>query len=178
VDRRIPDGRDVLPELRSPRTTTRSPASTASRTTRNISPSIRAPARSGRRSPRIAATGGTHRAGVRRYLTTSRVLDPTHHVIAVLGGMMGLRASEMATLTVESLGIVRGYSMLAFVGTGPRPARVPVPTRPARASRQPYTRGRVNVVHWAPSNHRTCETSRWSGYQPADIGGCADASAG
>jgi hypothetical protein len=28
-------------------------------------------------------------------------------VIAVLGGMMGLRASEMATLTVEALGTVR-----------------------------------------------------------------------
>ncbi len=44
------------------------------------------------------------------YLTTARALGPAHHAIAVLGGMMGLRATEMATLTVESFGTVRGYA--------------------------------------------------------------------
>src|SRR3712207_8438897 len=29
------------------------------------------------------------------FLTTARDLGPTHHVIAVLGGMMGLRATEI-----------------------------------------------------------------------------------
>src|SRR3954447_23742366 len=36
------------------------------------------------------------------FLTTARDLGSTHHAIAVLGGMMGLRATEMTTLTVES----------------------------------------------------------------------------
>src|SRR5215211_1197365 len=41
--------------------------------------------------------------------------------------MMGLRATEMATLTVESFGTVRGYATLIVVGKGDKPARVPVP---------------------------------------------------
>jgi integrase/recombinase XerD len=41
--------------------------------------------------------------------------------------MMGLRASEMADLTVESLTNVRGYVTLTFIGKGDKPARVPVP---------------------------------------------------
>ena len=61
------------------------------------------------------------------YLTTARHLGPTEHAIAVLGGMMGLRATEMATLTVESFGTVRGYATLLVVGKGDKPARVPVP---------------------------------------------------
>ena len=52
------------------------------------------------------------------FLTTARDLGPTHHAIAVLGGMMGLRATEMATLTVESFGTVRGYATLLVVGKG------------------------------------------------------------
>ncbi len=61
------------------------------------------------------------------YLTTARALGPAHHAIAVLGGMMGLRATEMATLTAESFGTVRGYATLIVVGKGDKPARVPVP---------------------------------------------------
>ena len=61
------------------------------------------------------------------FLTTARQLGPSHHTIAVLGGRMGLRATEMATLTVESFGTVRGYAMLVVVGKGDKPARVPVP---------------------------------------------------
>ena len=37
------------------------------------------------------------------FLTAARALGPTHHAIAVLGGMLGLRASEMAGLTVDSV---------------------------------------------------------------------------
>src|SRR4051812_14036934 len=44
------------------------------------------------------------------FLTAARALGPTYHAIAVLGGMLGLRASEMAGLTVESLGTVRATS--------------------------------------------------------------------
>src|SRR3954453_3552404 len=65
------------------------------------------------------------------FLTTARPLTPTHHAIAVLGGMMGLRATEMATLAVESFGTVRGYATLIVVGRGEKPARVPGPS-PAR----------------------------------------------
>jgi integrase/recombinase XerD len=67
------------------------------------------------------------------YLTVARPLGPTHHAIAVLGGMMGLRASEVAGLTVESLTSVRGYTTLTFVGKGDKPARmsVPLPALPA-----------------------------------------------
>lgn len=69
------------------------------------------------------------------FLTTARVLGPNEHAIAVLAGMLGLRASEMAGLTVESLSVVRGYSTLTFVGKGDKPARVPVPI-PALAAVQ------------------------------------------
>jgi integrase/recombinase XerD len=62
------------------------------------------------------------------FLTTARHLTPSHHAIAVLGGMMGLRATEMATLAVESFGTVRGYATLLVMGKGDKPARVPVPT--------------------------------------------------
>jgi integrase/recombinase XerD len=61
------------------------------------------------------------------YLTAARALGPTHHAIAVLGGMMGLRATEMATLTVESFATVRGYGTLLVIGKGDKPVRVPVP---------------------------------------------------
>jgi integrase/recombinase XerD len=61
------------------------------------------------------------------FLTAARALGPTHHAIAVLGGMLGLRASEMAGLTVDSVSTVRGYVTLTFVGKGDKPARVPVP---------------------------------------------------
>src|SRR5215213_9100268 len=59
------------------------------------------------------------------YLTAARSLGPTHHAIAVLGGMMGLRASEMDGLTVEALTTVRGYLTLTFIGKGDTPPRVP-----------------------------------------------------
>ncbi|MGY1671517.1 tyrosine-type recombinase/integrase [Geodermatophilus sp. SYSU D00710] len=63
------------------------------------------------------------------FLTTARTLGPAQHAIALLGGMMGLRATEMATLTVESFATVRGYATLLVLGKGDKPARVPVPIR-------------------------------------------------
>ena len=76
------------------------------------------------------------------FLTTARDLGPTHHAIAVLGGMMGLRATEMATLTVESFGTVRGYATLIVLGKGDKPARVPVPI-PALGAVQTAIGGRT-----------------------------------
>src|SRR3954470_22114961 len=66
------------------------------------------------------------------FLTAARSLGPTHHVIAVLGGMLGLRASEMAGLTVDSLATVRGYATLTFIGKGDKPpgCRCPCPRCP------------------------------------------------
>jgi integrase/recombinase XerC/integrase/recombinase XerD len=61
------------------------------------------------------------------YLTAARALGPTHHAIAVPGGMMGLRTSEMAGLTVDCLTSVRGYTTLTLIGKGDKPARVPLP---------------------------------------------------
>jgi integrase/recombinase XerC/integrase/recombinase XerD len=77
------------------------------------------------------------------FLTTARQLGPTHHAIAVLGGMMGLRATEMATLTVKSFGTVRGYATLIVVGKGDKPARVPVPI-PALGAVQAAIDGRTS----------------------------------
>jgi integrase/recombinase XerD len=67
------------------------------------------------------------------FLTAARALGPTHHAIAVLGGMLGLRASAMAELTVDSVSTVRGYVTLTFVGNGrqARPRPVPLPALPA-----------------------------------------------
>ena len=77
------------------------------------------------------------------FLTTARVLGTSHHAIAVLGGMLGLRASEMAGLTVESLSTVRGYVTLTFVGKADQPARVPVPL-PALPTVQTAIDGRTS----------------------------------
>lgn len=55
---------------------------------------------------------------------------------------MGLRATEMATLTVESFGTVRGYATLIVVGKGDKPARVPVPI-PALGAVQAAIDGRT-----------------------------------
>src|SRR3954453_2968975 len=73
----------------------------------------------------------------------ARALGPTHHAIAVLGGMLGLRASEMAGLTVESLSTVRGHVTLTFVGKGDKPARMPVPL-PALPAVQAAIDGRTS----------------------------------
>ncbi len=56
--------------------------------------------------------------------------------------MLGLRATEMATLTVQSFGTVRGYATLIVIGKGDKPARVPVPI-PALGAVQADT-----VVTW------------------------------
>ena len=77
------------------------------------------------------------------HLTTARALGPTHHAIAVLGGMMGLRATEMATLAVESFATVRGHARLMVIGKGDKPARVPVPI-PALGAVQATIDGRVS----------------------------------
>ena len=80
------------------------------------------------------------------FLTAARALGPTHHAIAVLGGMLGLRASEVASLTVESLTTVRGYVVLTFVGKGDKPARAPVPL-PALPAVQAAVDGRTIGPH-------------------------------
>src|SRR3954452_8934562 len=88
------------------------------------------------------------------FLTAARALGPTHHAIAVLGGMLGLRASEMAGLTVESLSTVRGHVTLTFVGKGDKPARMPVPL-PALPAVQAAIDGRTSgpLLHPHPHPH-------------------------
>jgi hypothetical protein len=83
------------------------------------------------------------------YLTAARSFGPAHHAIAALGGMMGLRASEMAALAVESLTNVRGYVTLTFIGKGDKPARVPVPfpALPAQSRRCRRTEQRTTTAH-------------------------------
>ncbi|TKJ31218.1 tyrosine-type recombinase/integrase [Blastococcus sp. CCUG 61487] len=76
------------------------------------------------------------------FLAAARQLGPVEHAIAVLAGMMGLRASEIASLQVESLAVIRGYSTLTFIGKGDKPARVPVPI-PALAAVQACVDGRT-----------------------------------
>jgi integrase/recombinase XerD len=76
------------------------------------------------------------------YLAAARELGPVEHAIAVLAGMMGLRATEMASLTVESLSIVRGYTVLTFLGKGDKPAKMPVPI-PAMGAIQDVVDGRT-----------------------------------
>lgn len=75
------------------------------------------------------------------YLAAARELGPNEHAIAVLGGMMGLRATEMASLTVESLSTVRGYTVVTFIGKGDKPAKMPVPI-PAISAIQDVVAGR------------------------------------
>jgi integrase/recombinase XerD len=77
------------------------------------------------------------------FLSAARALGPTHHAIAVLAGMLGLRATEMAGLTVGSLATVRGYVTLTFIGKGDKPARVPVPL-PALPAVQAAIEGRIS----------------------------------
>ena len=77
------------------------------------------------------------------FLTVARRLGPAHHAIAVLGGMLGLRATEMADLTVDSVSTVRRYVTLIFLGKGDKPARVPVPL-PALPAVQAAISGRTS----------------------------------
>ena len=116
------------PGPRSPRTTTPWPASTAWPTRRSSSPPTPAPVSPGRRSYReLQRREVLTVLEYAAFLTTARHLGPTHHAIAVLGGMMGLRATRDGHSDRRLLGTVRGYATLTFVGKGDKPARVPVP---------------------------------------------------
>jgi len=75
------------------------------------------------------------------FLSTARHLGTTHHAIAVLGGMMGLRATEMATLTLESIGVVRGYTTLIVRATDTSPPASRCSSPPWPPSRPPSTAG-------------------------------------
>jgi integrase/recombinase XerC/integrase/recombinase XerD len=55
------------------------------------------------------------------YLTAARAFGPTHHAIAVLSGMMGLSATEMAMLAAESFATVRGCATLMVISKGDKP---------------------------------------------------------
>ncbi len=101
------------------------------------------------------------------FLTGARSLSPTHHAIAVLGGMLGLRASEMAGLTVDSLSTVRGYVTLTFIGKGDKPARVPVPL-PALPAVQAATDGAAPAGRcYAPAPARAWTAARCTATSPA-----------
>src|SRR4051794_31565884 len=55
------------------------------------------------------------------YLTAALAFGPTHDALAVLGGMMGLPATEMAMLAAESFATVRGCATLMVISKGDEP---------------------------------------------------------
>ncbi len=89
------------------------------------------------------------------YLTAARALGPTHHAIAVLAGMMGLRATEMPTLPVESFATVRGYATLLVIGKGDKPVRVPVPIPAGPSARTPCA---ARLAPWGSTKAFRCGT--------------------
>lgn len=67
------------------------------------------------------------------FLSTARKLGSREHVVAALGGMLGLRSAEMRSLDVTDLTYTRGYLVAKFVGKGSRHATVPLPVPVLRA---------------------------------------------
>lgn len=60
--------------------------------------------------------------------TAKKLSNPKYAALTVLLGIMGLRASEAASLRIEDINTSSdGYNLLNFVGKGGKPAQIPMP---------------------------------------------------
>jgi integrase len=86
------------------------------------------------RRPQVhPSTGrGLDRSELGVFLFTAEQYDRDHAALAVLLGLNGLRVSEACATNVEDLGIERGHRTLHILGTGNKPATIPLVPRTAR----------------------------------------------
>jgi integrase/recombinase XerD len=75
---------------------------------------------------------GLDRSELGVFLFTAEQYDRDHAALAVLLGLNGLRVSEACSTNVEDLGFERGHRVLAIVGKGNKPAKIPLVPRTAR----------------------------------------------
>jgi site-specific recombinase XerD len=75
---------------------------------------------------------GLDRSELGVFLFTAEHYDQAHAALAVLLGLNGLRVSEACATNIEDLGMERGHRTLRIVGTGNKPAVIPLVPRTAR----------------------------------------------
>jgi len=74
------------------------------------------------------------RVELSRWIKIGSTLTPRHHAVAVLAGVLALRASEIANLDVNSWrNFQDGHQVLKFVGKGGKPATIPLDVPVLRA---------------------------------------------
>lgn len=61
------------------------------------------------------------------YIETARKVSPWHGALAVMLGILGLRATEAARVQVTDFEDQGGYKVLRLIGKGNKPATIPVP---------------------------------------------------
>jgi integrase len=66
------------------------------------------------------------------FLAATDHYDSSHHALAVLLGLNGLRVSEACETNVEDLAVERGHRTLRITGKGNKPATIPLVPRTAR----------------------------------------------
>lgn len=76
--------------------------------------------------PTESTTLGLDRMELSRFLSIASTIGPTHHALACLLGLNGLRVSEACSLDIENITIERGHNVISFVGKGDKPAVIPL----------------------------------------------------
>lgn len=61
------------------------------------------------------------------FLRAAEATGPTEHAIAALGGMVGLRVSEMTQLDASNIGSSRGYVTITVLSKGEKTHVIPLP---------------------------------------------------
>lgn len=68
------------------------------------------------------------RSDIRRFLATAREISPRHWCLTQMLGVMGMRATEACSITVEqALNVEQGLRVLRYIGKGGKPAATPIP---------------------------------------------------
>ena len=75
---------------------------------------------------------GLDRGELGRFLFTAERFEHAHAALAVLLGLNGLRVSEACATNLEDMAFERGHRVLRIVGTGNKPALIPLVPRTAR----------------------------------------------
>jgi hypothetical protein len=106
---------------------------------------------------------GMDRGELASFLFTAERTSPMHAALAVLFGLNGLRVSEACGADVEDLGFERGRRILQIVGTGNKPAGVPLRPRAARTIDLAIGERRAGPILIRDDGQRldSCTASRW-----------------
>jgi integrase/recombinase XerD len=75
---------------------------------------------------------GLDRGELGRFLHAAERFDHAHAALAVLLGLNGLRVSEACETNIEDMAFERGHRVLRIIGTGNKPALIPLVPRTAR----------------------------------------------